>query len=267
MNDLVKVNGHIAMNRAFGTEALNDVLSKAMVRENKWTQKKSFAPSGLGYSGQCPRYWYLAFKGAMFTYDTSALAMANMNAGSDAGERLAKVMEDAGILIDAERELNTIGSNEFPPIRGYIDAVVNWQDEEILVEVKTTKSSTWNQRVLTNSVPGYQLVQLLIYMYITGHDRGFFMTENKDTHELFILPVKMNDKNKAIVERVLGWMREVKDNADNGELPKRPFNKSSPQCKGCAVKDVCWEGWTRGSVNGTDPNPGTVELPVLELPR
>lgn len=267
VNDLVKINGHIAQNRAFDTQALNDILTKAMEREDKFTTKKSFAPSGLGYSGSCPRYWYQAFHGAMFTYDTTALAMANMNAGTDAGERLAKVMEKAGILVEAEREVNTIGSDEFPPIRGFIDAVVNWQGEEILVEVKTTKSATWNQRVLTNSVPGYQLVQLLVYMYVTGHDKGFFMTENKDTHELFILPVKMNAKNKALVEEVLDWMRMVKENSDNGELPTRPFNKSSMQCKGCAVRDACWDGWTRGKVNGTDPNPGTIDITPLEIPK
>jgi CRISPR/Cas system-associated exonuclease Cas4 (RecB family) len=145
--------------------------------------------------------------------------------------------------------------------------LVDWKDSEVVVEIKTCKSSTWNSRVATNSVPGYQMIQLLIYMYVTGHDRGFFMTENKDTHELFILPVKMDEKNKALVEKVFDWMRLVKKNSEDGELPTRPFNKSSYQCKGCAVRDTCWEGWTRGSVNGTDPNPGTVTLPVLEIPK
>lgn len=267
MSDLVKVNGHIAINRKFDTQALNDLLTKAMERQGKFTTKKSFAPSGLGYSGSCPRYWHYAFNGAEFTYDTTALAMANMNAGSDSGARLANVLEKAGILVEAEQELNTIGHDTLPPVRGYIDAIVNWQDEEVVVEVKTCKSSTWNQRALTNSVPGYQLVQLLIYMYVTNHDKGFFMTENKDTHELFILPVKMTAQHKELVEGIFDWMRTIKANADSGELPTRPFNKSSMQCKGCPVKETCWDGWTRGKVNGTDPNPGTVDLPTLELPK
>lgn len=267
MSKLVYNNEHYGLPRAFGVMELSSLLEKAMERESKFTTKKSFAPSGLGYSGSCPRYWYYAFNGANFVYDTAAAAMANMNAGSDSGERLAKVLEKSGILIEAEREVNTIGSDEMPPIRGYIDAVVKWKEEDVLVEIKTCKSATWNSRVVTNSVPGYQLVQLLIYMYATGHDKAFFMTENKDTHELFILPVKMDKKNKELVERIFEWMRLVKENADNGELPKRPFNKSSMQCKGCAVRDTCWEGWTRGSVNGTDPAPGTVDLPALELPK
>lgn len=267
MSRLVHNNEHYALPRAFGVKELNDLLEKAMEREDEWKQKQSFAPSGLGYSGACPRYWYYAFNGVEFTYDTDATAMANMNAGTDSGIRLAKVLEKAGILVDAEQEVNTIESDEFPPIRGYIDAVVNWKGEEVVVEVKTCRSSNWNQRVVKNTVPSYQLVQLLIYMYVTNHDKGFFMTENKDTHELFILPIKMTDEHKALVERIFEWMRAVKKNADEGELPTRPFNKSSMPCKGCPVKETCWDGWTRGSVNGTDPNPGTIDLPVLELPK
>jgi CRISPR/Cas system-associated exonuclease Cas4 (RecB family) len=267
MSNLVHNNEHFALPRAFGVQELSELLEKALERESKFTKKQSFAPSGLGYSGSCPRYWYYAFQGADFVYDTAATAMQNMNAGTDSGARLAKLLEKSGILIEAEQEVNTIGSDTLPPIRGYIDAVVDWKDSEVVVEIKTCKSSTWNSRVATNSVPGYQMIQLLIYMYVTGHDRGFFMTENKDTHELFILPVKMDEKNKALVEKVFDWMRLVKKNSEDGELPTRPFNKSSYQCKGCAVRDTCWEGWTRGSVNGTDPNPGTVTLPVLEIPK
>lgn len=265
MSKLVYNNEHLALQRKFEVNKFSELLEKAMKREDAEQQKKSFAPSGLGYSGACPRYWYYAFNGATFTYDTDPKAIANMNAGSAAGERLAKLLEDAGLLVEAEQEVNTIESDEFPPIRGFIDAVVMWQGEEMVAEVKTTRSSTWNSRAIKNEVPSYQMIQLLIYMYVTGHDKGFFITENKDTHELFILPVKMTDEKKALVERVFEWMRLVKDNADNGELPTRPFNKSSFQCKGCAVKETCWAGYKRGSVNGTDPNPGTVTLPILEV--
>lgn len=266
MSSLVRVNSQIAMNRAFGTQELNDILEKAMVREPKFTTKQSFAPSGLGYSGVCPRYWYYAFNGANFVYSADALAVSNMNNGSAAGERLANLLKEAGLLVAAEVEVNTIGNDEFPPIRGYIDALVNWKGEEVVVEVKTTNNNVWNWRVNKNEVPAYQMIQLLIYMYVTNHERGFFMTENKDTHELFILPVRMTEEYRQMVEDTFDWMRKVKDNADSGELPIRPFTPSSKECKGCPVKDTCWAGYKRGSVNGTDPNPGTVDIEVLTLP-
>lgn len=259
--DLVKSNSHIELNRNFGVEEFGAKLEEAMKREPKWTKKKSFAPSGLGYSGSCPRYWHYAFNGAEFVYTADATAVANMEAGSASGERLANLLDKAGLLVAAEVEAR----HDDPPIFGYIDAIINWKGQEVLVEVKTTKSSTWNARSLKNEVPDYQMIQLLVYMYITEHDRGFFLTENKDTHQIFILPVKMTNERRAFVERVLEWMRTTKDNADNGKLPTRPFNRSSMQCKGCAVRDTCWSGWVRGSVNGADPAPGEITLPVLEL--
>lgn len=260
---LVRTNSHIAMNRAFGTEELNDLLEKAMERENKYTVKETFAPSGLGYSGSCARRWYYAFNGADFTYNTPATAVANMDAGTDAGKRLADLFDKAGILIDSEVEAR----HNDPDIFGYIDAIVDWKGEEVIVEVKTTRNNTWNSRVNSNSVPGYQLIQLLIYMYIRDNSRGFFLTENKDTHELFVLPIRMTDEHRELVENTFDWMRRVRAAADAGQLPNRPFNKSSIQCKGCEIRETCWEGWQRGSVNGTDPNPGVINLPILELPK
>lgn len=263
MTELVRANDHIALNRAFGTREFGELLEKALVREAKHTQKKSFAPSGLGYNGTCPRYWYYAFNGEEFTYDSEPTAIQNMNAGTDSGKRLADLLDKAGILIDSEVEVK----HHDPDIFGYIDAIVRWKGEPVVVEVKTTKNNTWNYRVNNNMVPGYQMLQLLIYMYVTKHDKGFFLTENKDTNELFILPVKMNDEYRELVESTFEWMRMVKKNADDGELPTRPFNKSSFECKGCPVKDICWDGYKRGKVNGEDPSPGKVELPILAIPK
>lgn len=260
---LVQSNEQFIINKGFGTEEFGELLEKAMARPDKESKKKSFAPSSLGYSGSCPRYWYYAFNGAEFKYDTDAAAMANMDAGSDAGKRIANVLDKAGLLEAAEVEAR----HDDPPIFGYIDAMVRWKGEIIPAEVKTTKTESWQLRANSNSVPGYQLIQLLIYMYVTNKQRGFFLTENKNDHKIFILPIRMTPDNLALVERVLEWMRTVKKNADEGELPTRPFTKSSMQCKGCAVRDKCYEGVTRGSVNGKDPAPGTITLPVLELPK
>lgn len=261
--DLVKSNAHIAINRSFGTAEFGKILEAAMEREGEFKTKESFAPSGLGYSGSCPRYWYYAFNGADFSYKNDGPSVANMDAGADAGKRLAKLLDKAGLLIDDEAEARY----EDPPIFGYIDALINWKDEEVVVEIKTCKSSSWGWRAANNTVPGYQLIQLLIYMYVTNHEKGFFLTENKDTHEIFILPVKMNQQNKQLVEDVFDWMRTVHKNAVDGELPQRPFTKSSMQCKGCPVFEKCWEGKEGGPKTGIDPNPGTVFLPPLELPR
>lgn len=271
MGELVKNSefalGASALSKGFGADEFDEAISnavKANSRQSKWIKKKSFAPSGVGYgSGTCPRYWYYAFNGANFVYDTPAAAIQNMDAGTDSGARLAKMLKNAGMLVADE----SIAEMQDPPIFGYIDAEVEWKGETIICEVKTTKQETWNYRAIQGKPPGYQLIQLLIYMYIKQKERGFFLVENKNDHGILIFPVRMTEENRTLVENVLEWMRVTKKNADEGELPTRPFTKSSIPCKGCPVRDTCWEGWKRGSVNGTDPNPGTVTLPVLEVPK
>lgn len=268
MSDLIANQNFHSLSKAFDTEEMAALLEKASKeggRKSRFTKKKSFAPSGIGYgSGTCPRYWYYAFNGAEFNYDdTTARQRANMDSGTAAGERIAKLFKDAGILNAAEVEVK----HDDPPIYGFMDLAVTWQGEEMIGEVKTTKQETFNMRQSTMKAPGYQLIQLLIYMRVFNKEKGFFVIENKNTHELLILPVKMTEENAALVDRVFEWMRQVKKNADEGELPKRPFTKASLPCKSCPVRETCWEGYKRGSVNGKDPNPGTVDLPPLEIPK
>lgn len=268
MGDLIKNNNFGGLSKAFETSKMEELLEEASTkggRQNKWTKKKSFAPSsfyGLG-NGVCPRYWYYAFNGAEFEYTNTARQRANMDAGTAAGDRIASLFEQAGILRGAEVEVK----HEDPPIFGYMDLAVEWQGEQMVGEVKTTKTETFATRAAQMKAPGYQLIQLLIYMYVFKKDKGFFVVEDKNTHELLIIPVKMTDEHRELVERVFAWMRTVRTNALEGELPKRPFNKSSFNCKSCPVRSTCWDGWTRGSVNGTDPNPGIVDLPPLEVPK
>lgn len=265
MTDLIKNNNFHAMSKAFDTDSLSELLENAAQREPKWSQKKSFAPSSF-YSygnGVCPRYWYYAFHGELFEYENSARSIANMNAGTAAGERIANLFEKAGILNEAEVE----ASHEDPPIFGFIDLDVKWQGEDIIGEVKTTTAEHFSTRAAKMKAPGYQLIQLLIYMYIKQRDKGFFLVENKNTHELLVIPVKMNDKNRKLVEDTFEWMRKVKKNSDDNLLPERPFTKSSFNCKSCPVKKVCWEGYKRGSVNGQDPNPGVIKIGPLEVPK
>src|SRR5690606_31128539 len=123
----------------FDTDALAEILEEASKkggRQNKFTKKKSFAPSSFYTHGNgvCPRYWYYAFEGAEFEYENTARQRANMDSGTAAGDRIAKLFEDAGILKGTEIEVK----HEDPPIYGFMDLAVTWQDEDMIGEVKTT---------------------------------------------------------------------------------------------------------------------------------
>lgn len=269
MGDLIKNNNFQALSKAFDTEGLEQLLEEAsarMGRPNGFTTKKSFAPSGLGYgSGKCPRYWYFAFHGAEFVYNNTARQRANMDAGTAAGDRIAKLFKEAGILNSAEFKI----INEDPPIFGYGDLAVTWQGEEMVGEVKTTRTESFQTRATSMKPPGYQLIQLLVYMRVLKKEKGFFAIEDKNTHELLILPIKMTEERSRLVDDVFDWMRMVRKSSDEDQMPTRPFTKSSLECKSCPVRDACWDGYVKQTQKrkGEDPLPGVVDLPPLEVPK
>jgi len=94
-------------------------------------------------------------------------------------------------------------------------------------------------------------------MYVLEAESGFFLYENKNTHEILIIPVYMNDKNRQLVESTFEWMRKVRQYHKDKELPKIPFRKNAKECKDCPVKAVCWDGETFGE--------GTVDVEPLRL--
>lgn len=269
MGDLIKNNNFQGISKAFDTSSMEEALEEASARlgrQDGFTKKKSFAPSGIGYgSGTCPRYWYMAFHGANFKYSNTARQRANMDAGTAAGERIAKLFKEAGILSSAEFKV----IHNDPPIFGYGDLAVTWQGEEMIGEVKTTRDESFQMRASTMKAPGYQLIQLLIYMHVFKKEKGFFCIENKNTHEILIIPVKMTEERQKLVDYVFEWMRTVKKASDEDQLPTRPFTPKSLQCKSCPVWDDCWEGFVKKTAKreGNDPAPGVVTLPPLEVPK
>jgi CRISPR/Cas system-associated exonuclease Cas4 (RecB family) len=214
---------------------LNDAYLQ-LKRPNGFTQKKSFSPSSVGYGyGNCPRYWFMAFTGANFTDDNDAQAVANMQYGTEAHARLQGLISKFPEYRDQEVEI----TNEYPPVRGFADLVMDY-DVNVIGEIKTAKQEVWDQRQVTMASSPNHMLQLLMYMHIKEYDEGFFVYENKNTQEILVIPITMNDRNKKIVKDLFTWLTEVWDNFNNGTLPMRPFNKTSSACKYCAVKKECW---------------------------
>jgi CRISPR/Cas system-associated exonuclease Cas4 (RecB family) len=203
------------------------------------TKKKSFAPSKIGFgSGRCPRYWYIAFDGAPFDDKKTAKSVANMRSGIDAHERLGELFKRSTLEVE-HIELPLEHSD--PPIFGYVDVVINRAGERVVGEIKTTSAESFARRRASMAAPDYHMIQILIYMYVLEADSGFFMYENKNTHELLVMPVYMNDENRNLVEDTFEWMRQARKAWEDRELPARPFTRKSKECKDCPVAAVCWE--------------------------
>jgi len=225
-------------------------------REKTHTQKKTFSPSTIGYGhGNCARYWFIAFSGADFDEKFDATAIANMLNGTYAHERLQKIIDETGVLKEIERE---ILSND-PPIRGFADLILDWNDTEIVGEIKTTKDESFAIRQASMKPSANHLLQILTYMKVTGAEEGFLLYENKNTQDLCIIPISMNERNKKIIDDTFDWMRKVYANYENGTLPTQSFAKTSYACQNCPVRKTCW--------NKNGLGDGVVEIGALVPPK
>lgn len=220
---------------------------------DRWQKKNTFSPSTIGYGhGTCPRYWFIAFNGADFEEKFDALAIANMENGKQAHERLQKLLESTKVLKEIERE---ILCND-PPVRGFADLILDWTGQEVIGEIKTVKDEIFSARQASMAPTTSHLVQLLLYMWVEKIKEGFVMYENKNNNELLIMPIVMNERYEKLIEKVIAWMREVYANYKEDILPERPFTKSSPVCKYCPVKKECWSGEI-----------GDIQIAALDLPK
>ena len=201
--------------------------------------KYSFSPSTIGYGhGNCPRYWYMAFSGAEFIDENSAVNVANMAVGTQSHERLQGLIKNFPEFVEEEKEIK----NEYPPIRGFIDLVMNYDGETVIGEIKTAKQEVWDTRQAEMKSSTNHMLQLLTYMKLTNAKEGFFLYENKNTQEVLVIPIQMNDRNSKIINDTFDWLCKVWDNFKEGDLPVIPdsYTKSKSPCKYCPLKKSCW---------------------------
>lgn len=225
----------------FDVDSFVRKLNKQYVKSRKNTEfktKTSFSPSTVGYGyGTCPRYWNLAFSGAEFDESWSAPQVIAMMTGTDSHERIQKKMDEMGALVEEEVEIK----NANPPIRGFVDAIVEQDGVRAVAEIKTIKAEQFIKRKDEGVPSESHLLQLLIYMKLLNMDEGFILYEDKNGHLLTANPVVMNEKNRQYVEDVFDWMTVVYDAFKSKKNVARAYSKSSTVCKYCPLNRTCYE--------------------------
>lgn len=206
-------------------------------RGTEFKTKKTFSPSTLVYgNGACPRYWFMAWTGVEFDDNTDAYAVANMASGTDGHARIQRAITDAGIMVEEEKKI--ISSD--PPIFGFADAIIQWGEEQPIVEIKTMKEESFAYRKHAKP-PSYHLMQLIIYMKVLGKKLGILLYENKNTHELHAITVEPTDEYRAWGEYAFDWMRTVRKAWEDKTLPQKPYRSNSKVCKTCPIQRACAE--------------------------
>jgi CRISPR/Cas system-associated exonuclease Cas4 (RecB family) len=180
----------------------------------------------------------MAFSGAEFIDENSAVNVANMAVGTQSHERLQGLIKTFPEFVEEEKEIK----NEYPPIRGFIDLVMNYDGETVIGEIKTAKQEVWDTRQAEMKSSTNHMLQLLTYMKLTNAKEGFFLYENKNTQEVLVIPIQMNDRNSKIINDTFDWLCKVWDNFKEGDLPVIPdsYTKSKSPCKYCPLKKSCW---------------------------
>lgn len=213
--------------------------------EPKHTKKKTFAPSSLVWShGQCPRYWYLAFEGNIFESYNDAYDIANMTNGTKSHDRIQQAMLDGGLAVQYLDDDNNPTTefkviNNDPPIFGYGDAMINWEGEQIVGEIKTMKSESFEHYKFKGEPAKYHVMQLILYMKILDKPKGVLIYENKNNHDLLVFPIEVNETYVKWIDNTFDWMRTVHKSWKNKELPQKNYRGNSKICKGCPVKAAC----------------------------
>ena len=208
--------------------------------------KKSFSPSSIGYKhNRCPRLWVMKFAGRYREQDTASLqSLGVMSGGTASHERIQSALEVSGVVRQLEKEI----TYSDPPIRGFADVIADVDGEEVIIEIKTTRTEAFESRKHNMKGPAYQMYQLLLYMYIEDIDKGVLLYENNNDKRLLAVPVNMTDENRQAVENALEWMRKVWDAHEKGLIPARPWKKTSPNCADCPLFNECWNNEPREDI-------------------
>lgn len=229
------------------TKALIEKINSGytVTRVAKHTKKNTFAPSTIAYGhGECPRYWYLAFEGNIFEDTSTPYSVANMTAGTLSHDRIQKAMLDSGVAVeylddDGKPTTEFKVTHSDPPIFGWGDAMINWEGEEIIGEIKTMPSDAFEYFKNSNKPKKGHLIQLLIYMRVLGKAKGVLIYENKNTHDLLAFPIEINDIYIAWINKTFEWMRTVRKAWEDKTLPQKNYRSNSKICKSCPVKNAC----------------------------
>jgi CRISPR/Cas system-associated exonuclease Cas4 (RecB family) len=223
-------------------------------QDPKFMTKKTFAPSTLTYSdgnGVCPRYWYLAFEGAIFESYSTPFDIANMSSGTLSHSRIEKALLESGIVkvykkenaqtkeLEDTTEFKVISSS--PPIFGYGDCMIVWNDEEIVGEIKTQNNEAFEYRKRVGKPKQDHVAQTLIYMKVLKRSKGIIIYENKNNHELLLFPIEVNDNYRGWIDNTFEWMESIFSAWKNKQLPIKNYRNNAKICKKCPVKKTCDE--------------------------
>lgn len=194
-----------------------------------WKQSSTFAPSN---TNNCARYHCYRFNGYNQTVNFTAQTRRIFDLGNRIEDAVGEIFSSMGILLDSQVEIKI----EQPPIRGYIDFIIDWNGPKI-VECKSINEAGFMYRKMYRKPTDSHYAQIQWYLEAKDWDEGFVFYMNKNTSE--ILPVLV-ERNKEFISKLSEKYGKIYKAYEQGIMPERPYKQTSANCKKCDAFDHCW---------------------------
>ena len=141
----------------------------------------------------------------------------------------------ADIVIENEREMKV----ERPPIRAFIDSIVEIDGVKAIVEIKSTRDESFVHRKYSGTPMAYHLYQLLLYMYFEKIDQFGGMVEaveagfpQREIWDAAYQYQRSVDSGEKLVVGVNAFKMEQEDPYD--ALYIDPTTQTAAKCNYCA---------------------------------
>ncbi len=118
-------------------------------------------------------------------------------------------------------------------------------NDVIIVELKSINEKGF-ARVFRYGAKEEHILQLQLYMYLTGIRVGSLLYENKNNQQLLEFIIPYNDE---IVNKIINKIKNVNKHVDNETFPEKEFEKTDFECRYCDYKDICWPEANKVSID------------------
>lgn len=161
--------------------------------------------------------------------------------GDEVEKRTLQRLQDIGLKIIRQQEsFLQRGRNNETLITGHIDAILEIEGREVVIEIKSMHPAIWEH---TNTVEDFLRhewtqrypVQLNLYCYGCETNHGLWILVNKSSDELKQIEWKLDF---ALAEKTLQRCETINEHVRAGTLPEQLQNHPDT-CERCSFNHIC----------------------------
>lgn len=216
---------------------LSALILESVEQKHKNEIRNYIGCSSIGHP--CSRYLWYSYHNAPSSSE-QAQTLLSFEIGKRLEDMILSCIEDAEIKVVRPNHFNhhlMCRNNDVPEFQGHMDAVIIVNDEPTVLEIKTAKSTSFQNFVkkgLKEWSPQYYS-QLQSYIGMHGYKKGVLLAINKDTSELHHEWIDFDEYH----------FNELKHKAQaivSAQEPPLRINKNQTYyiCSRCKYKDTCF---------------------------